>query len=369
MSAHFMHISLTAVLLGLGLFGSPALAQTTSYNQSQSNHTFTSKHGSFEFTGKALKREGDYVSFRASDRTEIWLPVKYLSSESVDYLKYLSGEGPAPTGVTDSPMNPSSIGSTTGPTTGGPASGEMANKPDDSSSSTPPGDETKTPMDTKPADPGKGDPDKIYAPGTAIDVLVDSEWFPGKVFARRPADNAYFVSYSVNGRPKSAWIPAVEIRPQGEEQPMSGEPMEDSSDDDDMASDDLSSFDFKNVKITAKDPIGYEVGPMNKGDILKLRYVSGKWKTWGGLATASPDDKTPAGGDKCRMGICAVHDNGDLQKLTLVPGETVSNPFSWTADRTFEKIILQVNDDDGDFASNPERDVTYAIAIERTASS
>jgi len=351
----------TFIFLTAGIINStPVLAQstsTTSYNQSQASHTFQSKHGNFSFTGKALKREGDYVSFRTTDRIEIWLPVKYLSDESLDYLMYLSGQGPAPSGVTETPMDAS-------PT--GPATGEMANNTSGDSSSTSTNDGTSTPMDaepmeTTPAEPVKGDPDKIYTPGTAIDVLVDNQWFPGKVFARRPSDNAYFVSYTVDGRPKSAWIPAVEIRPQGEAQPM-----QDASDD--MSSSDLASFDFKEVKITAKDPVGYEVGPMNQGDVLKLRYVSGKWKTWGGLATESPDAESPAGGDKCRLGIGSVNSSGDVQKLTLVPGGTESSPYSWTADQSYDKVILQVNDDDGDFASNPERDVTYAIAIERAGS-
>ncbi|WDI42548.1 hypothetical protein [Bremerella sp. P1] len=340
-------------LVLLALICSPVVAQTTTYNQSQNTYTFKSKHGYFQIMGKAIKREGEYVSFRTTDRKEIWLPMKYLSSESLAYLKYLSGEGPEPSSIAASPMGTS-------------PGGTMTNTPSNGSSGTSTDDGSSTPMDTKPADPGMGDPEKIYSPGTAIDVLVDGTWFPGKVFARRPSDNAYFVSYSMNGRPKSAWIPAVEIRPQGEEQPMTADPTDDSSDD--TTSSNQGSFDYKNVKITAKKPIGYEVGPMDKGDILRLRYVSGKWKTWGGLATASPDDVIPPGGDKCRMGICSVESNGDLQKLTLVPGETVNNPFSWTADRSYEKIILQVNDDDGDFASNPERDVTYAISMERAAS-
>lgn len=341
-------------LVIVGLIAHSSFAQNTSYNTSQSNYTFKSKRGNFEFTGKALKREGEYVQFRTSDRAEIWLPVKYLSDESLGYLKYLSGEGPAPSGITASPMDDSSTG---------PSTGSMANN----SGGTSTDDGTSTPMDTEPAAPVKGDPTKIYLPGTPIDVLVDNKWHPGKVFARRPSDNAHFVSYSVDGRARSGWIPAEELRPQGQENTKpDDDPMDPPADD--MTSTELKSSDFKNVTITSKKPIGYEVGPMNKGDILRLRYVSGKWKTWGGLATASPDDENVAGGDKCRMGICALQSNNDLQKLALVPGQTVNNPFSWTADRSYENIILQVNDDDGDFASNPDRDVTYALAIERAAS-
>ncbi|PQO26018.1 hypothetical protein C5Y96_21440 [Blastopirellula marina] len=353
--------SLTAIVMACAA----AHAQNINYATNQSNYTFKSKHGNFEFTGKALKREGEYVLFRNTDRTEIWMPVKHLSSETLAYLKYLNGEGPAPTGITALPMNDS---------TTGPATGAMANN---SAGGTSTDNGTSTPMDTKPADPGKGDPDKIYTPGTPIDVLVDSKWYPGKVFARRPSDNAYFVSYSVDGRPKSAWIPAVELRPQGGEQPMTDSPMtdepmtdkptEEAPTTDDTTSGDLPSFTGKQVTVTAKDPVGYVVGPVHKGDVISLQYVSGKWKTWGGIASASPDDENVAGGDKCRMGICALFPNNDLQKLTLVPGLTVNNPFSWTADKDYEKIILQVNDDDGDFASNPDKDVTYAMSIERAA--
>ncbi|MEW4562742.1 hypothetical protein AB1K70_09460 [Bremerella sp. JC770] len=214
------------LILGM-LIAGPALAQSLPYNQNQSNYTFKSRHGSFEFTGKAIKRAGNYITFRTTDRTEIWLPAKYLSEESLAYLQYLSGHGPAPAGITATPM---------GTPPGSASTGMMSGSSGGSSPGRPTKDGTSTPNDPKPADPGMGDPDKIYAPGTAIDVLVDSQWYPGKVFARRPADNAYFVSYTVDGRPKSAWIPAIEIRPQGEEQSTSDEPKEDS--DDDMSSSD-----------------------------------------------------------------------------------------------------------------------------------
>jgi len=209
------------LILGM-LIAGPALAQSLPYNQSQSNYTFKSRHGSFEFTGKAIKRQGDYITFRTTDRIEIWLPAKYLSEESLAYLQYLRGNGPAPAGIAATPM---------GTPPGNGSAGTMSGSTGGSSPDTSTDDGTSTPNDPQPADPGKGDPDKIYAPGTAIDVLVDNQWYPGRVFARRPADNAYFVSYSVDGRPKSAWVPAVEMRSQGEEQLKSDDPMEDTDDD------------------------------------------------------------------------------------------------------------------------------------------
>lgn len=347
----------------------PAQAQNINYATNQSNYTFKSKNGNFEFTGKALKREGEYVQFRNTDRAEIWLPVKYLSSESLDYLKYLNGEGPAPMGVAALPMND------TGPATGAMANNNTGGTSPDSGSSASGG--TSTPMGTKPADPGMGDPDRIYTKDMPIEVLDGDQWYPAKFFAHRPSDNAYFLSYTINGRPKSGWTPAVKIRPQGGEEPMTDSPMtdgpmtdtpmEETTTTDDMTSGDLSSFRGKKVTVTSKNPVGYTVGPVKQGDVITLQYVSGKWKTWGGIASASPDDENVAGGDKCRMGICALFPNNDLQKLTLVPGLTANNPFSWTADKDYEKIILQINDDDGDFTSNPDKDVTYDMSIERAA--
>ncbi len=380
MPATLLFRLLLAALLIAGLLGETAYAQNTTYNASQSNREFRSKHGNFTFNGKAVKREGEYVQFRTTDRTEIWLPVKYLSDDSLDYLKYLSGQGPAPSGVNPMAAAPTDLaGTPSGNSSFGSGSGSMnGGASDDSSGSSSTGDDGSTQTSAKPATPTKGDPNRIFATNTPIEVLVDGQWVSAKLFARRPSDNAYYVSYVLGGRPKTVWTPAEEIRAKGEGEATSSDPMDDassdggSSDDDspssDMSSSDLSSSDFENVVITAKDPIGYEVGRMNKGDVLTVRYVSGKWKTWGGLATASPDDENVAGGDKCRMGICAALEFDVIQKLALVPGQTADNPFSWTADRNYERIILQVNDDDGDFASNPDRDVTYAIAIQRAGS-
>ncbi len=338
-----------------------AQSSSVTYNRSQSTHTFRSKHGNFEFTGKAIKREGEYASFRTSNGTEIWLPTKYLSKADAAYLKYLSGDGPAPAGLSSSESdlasNPSGNDTPTSPR----PSQFGGNDPAESSPST-----TDNPeMEAKPADPMPGDADKIYHPGAAIEVLVDGQWHAGKVFVRRPADNAYFVSFTVNGVARRSWVPAVELRSQGEAEPMTSDTMSEANR---PVSSPLVSYDFKPVKITAKAPIGYVVGPMNTGDVLKLRYVSGKWKSWGGLATESPDAVSPAGGDKCRLAICSAKGNEMPQTLTIVPGQTQDNAYTWTADQKYSKVILQINDTDGDFAANPERDVTYEIAIERNAS-
>ncbi|MEW4453859.1 hypothetical protein AB1L30_14390 [Bremerella sp. JC817] len=344
--------TLCLVLIAFG--GSLAMAQTSTFNQRQTSHVWKSKHGNFQFNGKATKKEGNYVTFRTTDNFEITLPVKYLSDEDLAYLKYLEGSGPLPPGIT------AAAGSSSPGTT--PPTGGMANNAGPSTDDTAMNEGTTDPAEPMPTEPETGDPTQSYAPGASVDVMVDGKWYPGRVIVVRPSDNHYYVTFNMNGQGRPAWIAATELRPQKAATTSDTSPMPGSSDEP------LESFDFKGIPVTAKQEIGYDVGPMREGDTLKLRYVSGKWKSWGNLASESPDADAPAGGDKVRMAICSISGGNQVQTLTLVPGGTADTPFTWQADKDYEKIILQINDPDKTFADNPERGVTYAIAIERAGS-
>ena len=37
----------------------------------------------------------------------------------------------------------------------------------------------------------------------------------------------------------------------------------------------------KTVTVTSRDPVGYSIGPVKKGERVELKYLSGKWKGWG----------------------------------------------------------------------------------------
>jgi hypothetical protein len=117
------------------------------------------------------------------------------------------------------------------------------------------------------------------------------------------------------------------------------------------------------VFISAKTPQGYVVGKVLKGDVLTLQYVSGKWKGWGVNATASPDDVVEERPGVCRVAICSFNPRSGPQTLALVPPNTISNPFQWTADQNYEQLIFRINDNDGNFASNPDARVKYQLSI------
>jgi DNA-binding beta-propeller fold protein YncE len=117
------------------------------------------------------------------------------------------------------------------------------------------------------------------------------------------------------------------------------------------------------IAISSKHEHGYLIGPVQKGEKVVLRYVSGKWKAWGKYATESPDQESPESGDRCRLAICDATDNGRLRVLDIVPAGTVNKPFEWLANAPYKKLVLRINDNDGDFASNADAGVRYILRI------
>ncbi len=335
------------------LLTAPLLAQGPSdfrYPGSQPSHSWKSKGGNFVFSGRAVERKGEYVSFKTSKSLEITLPLKYLSQQDQEYLNYLAGDGPAPT---ETPID-----NRPAPPGMSPVEEKTDDRvpPDDFFG--PPSESDKSTSDTMPADPMGGDPEQTYTQGNLVEVLDDGSWYEGKVMAVRPSNNTYFVSYTKNGIPYSFWLPATALRLRGRATPMSDEPMSGSSN--------ATSTTTKEVTVDSQTPVGYLVGPMKQGDKLRLSYISGKWKAWGRLATESPDSVNIGGGDKCRMAICELRNQEQVITLTLVPAETSSKPFTWTAKQDYENILLQINDSDGDFSGNPPSDVKYSVTIEKS---
>ncbi len=120
----------------------------------------------------------------------------------------------------------------------------------------------------------------------------------------------------------------------------------------------------KVIPITAKEFVGYAIGKVNRGDSLVLQYVSGKWKSFGKIASESPDSDRPKKSDSCRVAICDLAtDEPGGNILQIVPGGTHATPFNWTADRDYGQIILRINSNDKDFSSHPDKGVTYKLWI------
>lgn len=323
------------------------------YPPSQSSHTWRGKGGSLVFSGRALHRAGDYVLFKTTKGFEITLPVKYLGQQDQQYLSYLAGEGPAPSAASTD-------------TRPAPAGMTPVDEPDDR---VPPDDffgpsnEPEMASDDEETSASIPDPalaERTFKQGQSVEVKQDDSWHQGNIAAVRPSNNTYFVQYKVAGIPKSRWVPATDLRPVGGTGPDPVDPFNLPS-----TTGGSTSAETKEVTIKSQSPVGYMVGPLKQGDKLKLSYISGKWKAWGRLATESPDAVNIGGGDKCRLAICEFRNETEVVTLTLVPAETSTRPFTWTAKQDYDHILLQINDNDNDFASNPASDVKYSLTIEK----
>ncbi len=119
------------------------------------------------------------------------------------------------------------------------------------------------------------------------------------------------------------------------------------------------------IGITARKEVGYDVGKIAKGEKLILQYVSGKWKSWGHIAGESPDGTGEKMPESCRVAICELTPDAGAKVLAIVPGGTKQTPFAWAAERDYADLVLRINDSDGDFANNPEKDVKYHLQVLR----
>lgn len=117
------------------------------------------------------------------------------------------------------------------------------------------------------------------------------------------------------------------------------------------------------VPITAKREEGYVIGRLPAGSVIYLQYVEGKWKAWGNFPTACPDDPNVERGDRNRLAIVEVTRTGAQNVLAVVPPETSLQPFAYTLRNDAEKVVLRINDDDNDFAKNPDAGVQYCVYV------
>lgn len=117
------------------------------------------------------------------------------------------------------------------------------------------------------------------------------------------------------------------------------------------------------IAIPANKVTGHKIGPVKKGTVITLSYVSGKWKDHGIVASENPDARVLQTGTSSRLAIA----DGRLKTqpgpvLALVPAGTASTPFSYTFIEDQENVVLRINEESRDYDDNPGA-VTYKIKL------
>lgn len=188
--------------------GSLAWAQSgenVTYPANQPTKSWQGRGGNFSITGKAIRREGNYIEFRTNQNFEIWLPIRYLTPTDVSLLEEMKeGSVPLVSSNTDSNPNPGGFGAPGGfggtPTTSdnpSPGTGEM------------PAEDTDTVADSKPPIVRP----ETYDTGEYIEVEFEGKWFRGRVTAVNRAKGRYFVSFQDGPIPRSVWFEHDKTRP------------------------------------------------------------------------------------------------------------------------------------------------------------
>ena len=117
-------------------------------------------------------------------------------------------------------------------------------------------------------------------------------------------------------------------------------------------------------EISPREERGLSLVATKAGTLLRLQYVSGKWKAWGRLATACPDDsRDQERGDANCLAIVNAPASGSVEKLAVVPTETALKPFDFTVPRDLENVALRINGDFGHWQKNPDGHVKYRVTI------
>ena len=119
------------------------------------------------------------------------------------------------------------------------------------------------------------------------------------------------------------------------------------------------------VAILANTPDGYRLGGVKRGDTITLEYVSGKWKSKGGIATENPDDPKAAYGEDDRLVIAeAASPEGVPGKvIKVVPPETSLKPFTYLMQTSRDDVVLRIHSN-SDRKENPGS-VTYKLKLVR----
>jgi hypothetical protein len=81
----------------------------------------------------------------------------------------------------------------------------------------------------------------------------------------------------------------------------------------------------KLVKIDSQELEGYKIGRLKAGDVVKIQYVSGIWRAYGGWREESPDN---ANTDQHKLAFVLSTNQGET--IITTPQNTKSEPFEYT---------------------------------------
>jgi len=126
------------------------------------------------------------------------------------------------------------------------------------------------------------------------------------------------------------------------------------------------------IEIPANSDQSFVIGRLPARSVIYLQYIEGKWKSWGGIATACPDDPRDTGGDKKggkrnRLAIAEVLASGGQRVIAIVPPNTQTEPFFHVINRDVEKVVLRINADGKVLQTNPGS-VKYRIYVQTPTS-
>ena len=196
---------LTFLVLSLAT-GSLAWAQSgddVTYPVNQPTKSWQTRGGNFSITGKAIRRQGNYVEFRTNQKLEIWLPIRYLTPTDLSLLEEMKeGSVPLVSSNTDSGTTPGGFG------------GMPANDNNATDTSEKPDEKTESVTETKPPIVRP----ETYATGEYIEVDFNDKWFRGRVIGVNRAKRRYFVSFQDGPIPRSVWFEHDKTRPLPEEE-------------------------------------------------------------------------------------------------------------------------------------------------------
>lgn len=116
--------------------------------------------------------------------------------------------------------------------------------------------------------------------------------------------------------------------------------------------------------IPANSMEGFKLGPVRRGDVITLNYVSGLWKNDGNIPTENPDAAQTDRGERTRLAIAEPPTDGRPGKVVkMIPPHTQNSPFQYLVQTSRDNVVLRIHYG-GDNPKAPGA-VTYKVKITR----
>ncbi len=116
------------------------------------------------------------------------------------------------------------------------------------------------------------------------------------------------------------------------------------------------------AQISSRRPMGFDVGPVKRGERLTLTYITGKWSAGHKAIAESPDESKDT---EKRLCICDAGQHAPLDIITLVRTSTKSKPYEWRAEKDYDKVTLRINDPGQTYGYNRDEGVKYRVQLRR----